>query len=62
MEELNQFLSHQAVQQLSISAITSDRYLTIASILKQQGTSMLPPFEIKSPSAYRWMIAEINVW
>ena len=38
MEELNQFLSHRAVEKVKLSEITSDRYSRIAAQLKQQGT------------------------
>jgi tRNA(fMet)-specific endonuclease VapC len=38
MNELDQFLSHEAVELASIGKITSDRYSRIASQLKTQGT------------------------
>ena len=38
MNEINQFLSHEAVELISIGDITSDRYSRIASQLKKQGT------------------------
>jgi tRNA(fMet)-specific endonuclease VapC len=38
MAELNQFLSHPAVEVPSLSEITADRYARIAAQLKRQGT------------------------
>jgi tRNA(fMet)-specific endonuclease VapC len=38
MEDLDLFLSHPAVETITISDITSDRYSRIALQLKQQGT------------------------
>jgi tRNA(fMet)-specific endonuclease VapC len=38
MDELNRFLSHEAVELPQIGKITSDRYSRIAAQLKQQGT------------------------
>lgn len=38
MEDLNQFLQHEAVQFIQIGKVTADRYSRIASQLKQQGT------------------------
>ncbi len=38
MNELDQFLSHEAVEHALIGEITSDRYARIASQLKTQGT------------------------
>ena len=37
-KELDQFLSHEAVELALIGVITSDRYARIASQLKMQGT------------------------
>ena len=37
VEELKRFLSHQAVEIITISEITSDRYSRIAAELKQKG-------------------------
>jgi tRNA(fMet)-specific endonuclease VapC len=50
MEELNQFLSHQAVEIVRLSEITSDRYSRIAAQLKQQGTPI--------PSNDIWIAAQ----
>lgn len=38
MEELNQFLNHEAVEEIQIGKITADRYSRIAAQLKRQGT------------------------
>ena len=38
MNELDQFLIHEAVELISIGKITSDRYSRIASQLRDQGT------------------------
>ena len=38
MEDLNQFLQHEAVEFISIGKVTADRYSRIASRLKQEGT------------------------
>jgi tRNA(fMet)-specific endonuclease VapC len=38
MEELDQFLQHDAVELIQIGRTTADRYSRIASFLKQQGT------------------------
>ncbi|MFC1531807.1 type II toxin-antitoxin system VapC family toxin [Thermodesulfobacteriota bacterium] len=38
MNELDQFLSHEAVELVSIGKVTSDRYSRITSQLKIQGT------------------------
>jgi tRNA(fMet)-specific endonuclease VapC len=50
MEDLNLFLSHAAVETISISGITSDRYSRIALQLKQQGTPI--------PSNDIWIAAQ----
>lgn len=50
MEDLNLFLSHPAVETISISGITSDRYSRIALQLKQQGTPI--------PSNDIWIAAQ----
>ncbi len=50
MEDLNLFLSHPAVETISICAITSDRYSRIALQLKQQGTPI--------PSNDIWIAAQ----
>ena len=50
MEELDLFLSHPAVETLTISDITSDRYARIALQLKQQGTPI--------PSNDIWIAAQ----
>ncbi len=49
-EELNQFLAHPAVEIISITEITSDRYSRIAAKLKQQGTPI--------PSNDIWIAAQ----
>jgi tRNA(fMet)-specific endonuclease VapC len=38
MEDLDQFLQHDAVELIQIGGTTADRYSRIASYLKQQGT------------------------
>jgi tRNA(fMet)-specific endonuclease VapC len=38
MEELDQFLQHDAVELIRVGRTTADRYSRIASYLKQQGT------------------------
>ena len=38
MDDLNQFLNHDAVELVDMGKITSDRYSRIATQLKQQGT------------------------
>jgi tRNA(fMet)-specific endonuclease VapC len=50
MEELNQFLSHPAVEIAKLTAITADRYSRIATQLKQQGTPI--------PSNDIWIAAQ----
>jgi tRNA(fMet)-specific endonuclease VapC len=45
MDELNRFLSHPAVEIISLCEITSDRYSRIASQLKKQGT-LIPSNDI----------------
>jgi len=50
MEELNTFLSHQAVEIIKLSQITSDRYSRIAAQLKKQGTPI--------PSNDIWIAAQ----
>lgn len=50
MEELNDFLSHPAVETIKLSEITSDRYSRIAAQLKQQGTPI--------PSNDIWIAAQ----
>jgi tRNA(fMet)-specific endonuclease VapC len=50
MDELNQFLSHPAVEIISLSEITADRYSRIAAQLKKQGTPI--------PSNDIWIAAQ----
>lgn len=50
MEELNRFLSHEAVEMIKIGDITADRYSRIAVQLKQQGTPI--------PSNDIWIAAQ----
>ena len=50
MEELDRFLSHPAVEVISLSEITADRYSRIAAHLKQQGTPI--------PSNDIWIAAQ----
>ena len=50
MEELNQFLSHPAVEVIKLTEITSDRYSRIALQLKQNGTPI--------PSNDIWIAAQ----
>ncbi|MDA3896042.1 MAG: type II toxin-antitoxin system VapC family toxin [Desulfobacteraceae bacterium] len=50
MMELNQFLSHAAVDIIQISAVTADRYSRIATLLKKQGTPI--------PSNDIWIAAQ----
>jgi tRNA(fMet)-specific endonuclease VapC len=50
MNELNQFLSHPAVETISLSEITADRYSRIAAQLKKQGTPI--------PSNDIWIAAQ----
>jgi tRNA(fMet)-specific endonuclease VapC len=38
MDELDQFLNHEAVEEIQIGKITADRYSRIAAQLKRQGT------------------------
>lgn len=38
MDELNQFITHEAVEVIQIGEITADRYARIAEQLKRQGT------------------------
>jgi tRNA(fMet)-specific endonuclease VapC len=38
MEELNQFMRHEAVELVQVGSLTADRYSRIASYLKLQGT------------------------
>jgi tRNA(fMet)-specific endonuclease VapC len=45
MEEINLFLADNAVQQITVSGITSDRYSRIAAKLKLKGTP-IPPNDI----------------
>ena len=40
MNDLDQFLLHEAVELVSIGRITSDRYSRIASQLREQGTAI----------------------
>lgn len=49
-EELNRFLSHHAVEIVTLSEITADRYARIAAQLKQQGTPI--------PSNDIWIAAQ----
>ena len=50
MLELNQFLSHEAVDTIQISDITADRYSRIAALLRKQGTPI--------PSNDIWIAAQ----
>jgi tRNA(fMet)-specific endonuclease VapC len=50
MAELNQFLSHPAVETIQLTEITSDRYSRIAAQLKRQGTPI--------PSNDIWIAAQ----
>lgn len=50
MADLNRFLSHNAVETISISDITADRYSRIALMLKRLGTPI--------PSNDIWMAAQ----
>ena len=50
MEEINLFLADDAVQQIAVSDITSDRYSRIATRLKQKGTPI--------PSNDIWIAAQ----
>jgi tRNA(fMet)-specific endonuclease VapC len=50
MEELNRFLSHEAVEMIQLGDITADRYSRIAAQLKQQGTPI--------PSNDIWIAAQ----
>jgi tRNA(fMet)-specific endonuclease VapC len=45
MDELEQFLNHEAVEEIQIGKITADRYSRIAAQLKRQGTP-IPANEI----------------
>jgi len=38
MDELDQFINHEAVEEIQIGKITADRYSRIAAQLKRQGT------------------------
>jgi tRNA(fMet)-specific endonuclease VapC len=38
MDELEQFINHEAVEEIQIGKITADRYSRIAAQLKRQGT------------------------
>lgn len=38
MEDLNQFMQHEAVEMVPVGNLTADRYSRIASYLKRQGT------------------------
>jgi tRNA(fMet)-specific endonuclease VapC len=40
MDELDQFINHEAVEEIQIGKITADRYSRIAAQLKRQGTSI----------------------
>jgi len=50
MEDLNLFLSHPAVETITLSEVASDRYSRIACQLKQQGTPI--------PSNDIWVAAQ----
>lgn len=50
MEELNQFLSHEAVELIQLTNITADRYSRIATQLKHSGTPI--------PSNDIWIAAQ----
>jgi tRNA(fMet)-specific endonuclease VapC len=50
MNELNEFLQHQAVSILPIGKITADRYARIASQLRNQGTPI--------PTSDIWIAAQ----
>ena len=50
MEDLNLFLSHEAVEKIAIGEVTADRYSRIAAQLRQQGTPI--------PSNDIWLAAQ----
>lgn len=50
MMELNQFISHAAVDTIQISDVTADRYSRIAALLRKQGTPI--------PSNDIWIAAQ----
>lgn len=50
MEDLDRFLSHVAIEKITIGDITADRYSRIAAQLKQQGTPI--------PSNDIWIAAQ----
>jgi tRNA(fMet)-specific endonuclease VapC len=50
MEDLNQFMQHEAVEMVPVGNLTADRYSRIASYLKLQGTPI--------PSNDIWIAAQ----